>query len=92
MKKSFEIIAVNSRVNNITQEQFVSLDMKIEKSISTNGCTKTVSMYANYACEATTLVVGSPFIFDDSQHELVRYEYIDSKGATKFGHRIKDIV
>ena len=89
MKKNFKVTAVNNRVNS-KNEPFVSIDMKYEKQVTSNGCISNVTMWANYACISTTLVVDDIFVFDDDVHHIDKYEYTDAKGVSKIGYRIKN--
>ena len=88
MKIVFQVSAINTRVNPKDNSEFTSISLFKEIKKEVNGTVSIGRLYADHACESTTLKVGDSFIFDSDNYNMVQRTYVDDQGITKTANTI----
>lgn len=88
MKILFTVSAVETRVNPKDNSEFVSISMFKEKKVEENGCVTMAKLYADHACQSTTLKVGDTFLFDSEKYNMVQRPYVNAQGVSKVANSI----
>jgi hypothetical protein len=89
MKILFNVSAVNTRVNPSDNKEFMSISLSKEVKKELNGCVSIAKLYADHACESTTLKVGDKFTFDSDLYDMIQRTYVNDKGETKTANSIR---
>jgi len=88
MKILFTVSAVETRVNPKDKSEFVSLLLEKVNEVEENGCVTIAKLYADHACQSTTLKVGDTFLFDSEKYNMVQRPYVNAQGVSKVANSI----